>query len=170
MHRKRFSPRLGVSAVCLFFVLSALAAPEIDIPALKVEVSKIRALGFKREFAFAALTKEELKKVLAEEIDREAAPEEFRFARDHYAKLGLLKADCDLKETYLKLVGDQVGGIYLPKRGSLHYVTDFVGMALPILSHEIGHALQDQHWPIDERDARLKGKIGRAHVCTPVPQ
>lgn len=145
---------LGISALSLGASLSA--APAVDIAALKAEVAEIRGLAFKKEFAASAIDREGLAKILAEEIAHEVSPEKLRTTARVYALLGLVPEGFDLGKATLEVLALGVGGIYLPRRTALYHLSDLSGMALPILAHEIQHALQDQHWPITPRDDARK--------------
>ncbi len=140
-----------------------LASPAVDIEGLKIQVAAIRELPFKKEFAFEAVDREGVRKILVEEIDREVPPEKFVATQAVYRLLGLVPEDgFALREATLDVVALGIGGVYFPNRQALYHLTDCSGMALPILAHEITHALQDQHWPIEPRDALYTGNGDRS--------
>jgi hypothetical protein len=80
-------------------------------------------------------------------VAREYTDQEIRAEEAVLKRLGLLPADLDYKATVLALLQDQVAGYYDPLERRLH-LADWLPVALqePALSHEICHALQDQHF------------------------
>lgn len=158
MIRRRW---LGFGIWGLGIWVSLEAAPAVDIGALKDEVAGIRGLAFKKEFAASAIDREGLAKVLAEELAHEVPPEKLRTTARVYSLLGLVPEGFDLGKATLEVLTLGVGGIYIPRRTSLYHLSDLSGMALPILAHEVQHALQDQHWPITPRDDERKADSDR---------
>lgn len=146
--------RRAIPAAAALCAVSAAAAP--DVAAIRADVAAIRGLDFKRPFDADLLDREALRRILEEEIDREAPPETFAALGGVYRMLGLIPADCDLRAATLEILTLGIGGVYFPRRGALYYMKDLSGMAEAILAHEIQHALQDQHWPIAPRDAARK--------------
>lgn len=61
--------------------------------------------------------------------------------------LGLLGPKDDLKAQILDLYGQQASGFYDPERRSLYLLRDMPSsLQLPVIRHELVHALQDQTW------------------------
>lgn len=74
-------------------------------------------------------------------LDRMAAP---------YTWLGLLPDTLDLRALVLDLYTEQVLGYYDPSADILYVRRDAPGeLLLPVLAHELVHALQDQHVDLD---------------------
>jgi hypothetical protein len=64
--------------------------------------------------------------------------------------LGLIPHDMDLLEETLRLLQDQVGGFYDPTSKTFYLMENCPeGIAKVVLSHELGHALDDQLYDID---------------------
>jgi hypothetical protein len=60
--------------------------------------------------------------------------------------MGLLPRDQTLEEAVLTLYGSQIGGFYDPLRDTLFLLDDMPAVVqVPIVRHELVHALQDQH-------------------------
>lgn len=63
--------------------------------------------------------------------------------------MGLLPRDQTLEEAVLSLYGSQVGGFYDPARKALFLLDDMPSLVqLPIVRHELVHALQDQRYDL----------------------
>ena len=63
--------------------------------------------------------------------------------------MGLLPRDQTLEGAVLALYGSQVGGFYDPVRKALFLLSDMPGIVqLPIVRHELVHALQDQRFDL----------------------
>jgi hypothetical protein len=92
----------------------------------------------------------------------EYAAGELEAVRDAYALFGLLPDTLDLRALILELLVEQVAGYYDPGSRAL-YVPDNVPRqaARPVMAHELVHALQDQHVPLDSLIARARGNDRR---------
>mgnify|MGYP001031662465 CR=1 FL=1 len=66
--------------------------------------------------------------------------------------LGLLSPAGDLLGEYLDVLEEQAGGFYDPESEGFFLLGDMPRATLPMLaSHELCHALEDQHFGLDER-------------------
>ncbi len=66
--------------------------------------------------------------------------------------LGLLPPAADVLGEYLEVLEEQAGGFYDPESGGFLLLGDMPRGVLPMLaSHELGHALEDQHFGLDAR-------------------
>ena len=105
-------------------------------------------------------TREETIAYLTELFHTDLPPEEAARFEAFYQVLGLLPADVDLAETYLKLLGAQVAGFYDTDTRVMNVIPmlgDSPGDALSlteqiIFVHEYDHALQDQHFSLAALD------------------
>jgi hypothetical protein len=156
--------RLVVSGVCALGLALPLAAQE-EIPAVLdeqldqlVEVTEIiRGLPTTFEVVRAFPTREETIAYLTDLYDTDVSPETIRQLEAFYRALGMIPPDADLRQTYLDLLGSQVGGFYssdervmnvLPSMGD--EVGDALGITEQIIFvHEYTHALQDMHFGLD---------------------
>ncbi len=65
--------------------------------------------------------------------------------------LGLIKPTYNLYTNALNSLADNIGGFYFPWNDELYVIgTGFSGVERFIFSHEYGHALVDQHLPLDQ--------------------
>ena len=142
----------------------ASAAPS-PAPSGSTDVSGIEALAGEIAEQVATIRELELKEPLDVEVLDEPAliafverqfteenPTDYVAAYDRLlTRLGLFPADADLAETYVELLGSQVLGLYDEETDTLYVVAREGGLGATekvTLAHEIGHALQDQHFDL----------------------
>jgi hypothetical protein len=161
----RARARLAAAAACVAAGLvlgNVLAQAPTD--ALFAATSAMRELSILRPVPSSALSRAEIeRKVLA--ISRaQMQPDEIRAAELAMKVLGLAPRDFDLFDTQIKLLTEQVAGLYDPQTREF-YLADWIDLTFqkPVIVHELTHALQDQHfdlrrlteWPDGESDAQL---------------
>ncbi|MGH7482615.1 MAG: hypothetical protein ACRELV_10705, partial [Longimicrobiales bacterium] len=106
--------------------------------------------------------RDELRTYLIEQLERELPPEQVEGIEATYRLLGLLPDTLDLRALLLELYTEQVLGYYAPEMETLYLVEGAQPEALrPILAHEIVHALQDQHAPLDSLTSPARGNDRR---------
>jgi hypothetical protein len=121
--------------------------------AIAVQVSKLRGLARKRPIQRGVMQKHEIEQRLLARIDEEYTPEELAAEELSMKRLGLIPADIDYKKLVVDLLTDQIAGFYDPIEGQL-YIAGWQDMGLGaagddmVMSHEITHALQDQHFDL----------------------
>jgi hypothetical protein len=105
-------------------------------------------------------TREETIAYLTNVYNTDVPPEEWARQQAFYTALGIIPPGVDLRETYLELLGSQVGGFYDPDVETMN-VLPFLGDGIAdelsiteqiIFVHEYTHALQDQHFGLDMLD------------------
>jgi len=123
------------------------AAP-VDVIAERVE--ELRSLEFDELPDPVTVTPEQARREGLEDLDRHYTEERRRADEDTYELLGLIDPDADLREIGGDLFGDGVAGYYNPADGRLRVVegagTGNRVLEEMILSHELTHALEDQHF------------------------
>jgi hypothetical protein len=96
-------------------------------------------------------------------LDSEMPPERMDGIRRTYAALGLLPDTLDLRALLLDLYTEQVVGYYDPRTTTLYVLEGEDAAALrPVLTHELVHALQDQHTNLDSLVAFERGSDRQA--------
>lgn len=121
--------------------------------AIAVQVSRLRGLARKRPIRRGVMQKHEIEQRLLARIDQEYTPEELAIEELAMKRLGLIPADIDYKKLVVDLLTDQIAGFYDPIAGEL-YIAGWqdIGMGAAgddmVMSHEITHALQDQHFDL----------------------
>ena len=161
-------------AICLIFANSLYAlddrcslAPE----ALKV-AEEIRGLSPKRAVPCKVKDKAQVLTSLNQIIEREVTPEKIKNEELIFKKLKVIPNDFNYKEGLLKLYTSQLAGFYDPIEE--YYVTASwlpEIMQTPIAVHELVHALQDQHYNLDDFiDSKNLAKKLRRPCLFPVPR
>lgn len=133
---------------------------------IKAETVRERGLAFKSPVSIEYSHKEETKKLLRQIIERDYTPEEIINLQKAFIALGLLdKIDPNIDDL-IDLYTEQAAGFYDPITKKL-YLTDWLNkkdilVALLefmmqvdlsgelLLSHELTHALQDQHYDLEK--------------------
>jgi hypothetical protein len=121
--------------------------------AIADQVSKLRGLARKRPIQRGVMQKDEIEQRLLARIDEEYTPEELAAEELAMKRLGLIPADIDYKKLVVDLLTDQIAGFYDPIAGEL-YIAGWQDMGMGatgddmVMSHEITHALQDQHFDL----------------------
>ncbi len=121
--------------------------------AITDEVVKLRGLARKRPIKRGVMQKQEIEKRLLERVDDEYSPDEIAAEELAMKRLGLIPATVDYKKLVIDLLTDQIAGFYDPIEGQL-YIAGWqdAGMGPAgddmVMSHEITHALQDQHFDL----------------------
>jgi hypothetical protein len=100
---------------------------------------------------------DDVRAYLNESISGEDVERDFFEAQQFYIAFDLMPSDTMLMQTYIELLGDQIGGFYDTETDEMNIVllNDITPQrALPLLeeivySHEFTHALQDQHFDLE---------------------
>jgi hypothetical protein len=128
------------------------------------ETSEIRQLPVLYPVKSGAQSRDDIERMVIKNLDEETKPEKMRASELALKKLGLVPADFKYRSFIISLLGEQVAGYYDPKAKQF-YLADWIAVnaQLPVMSHELTHALQDQHfnlgrfrtWPDGDGDAEL---------------
>jgi hypothetical protein len=93
------------------------------------------------------LTKAELEKYLARKMKEEVKAEQLEIEEIVVKRLGFAGEEFKLKETTLELLNEQAAAFYDFKARKLFVIQPVLPeMTAELLVHELGHALQDQHF------------------------
>jgi hypothetical protein len=128
------------------------------------ETSEIRQLEILRPVKSGAQSRADIERMIIKNMDEETTPEEMHASEQVLKKLGLVPTDFQMRPFIIKLLTEQVAGYYDPKAQQF-YLADWIDIdgQQPVISHELTHALQDQHfnlrrfekWPKGDSDAEL---------------
>jgi hypothetical protein len=128
------------------------------------ETSEIRQLTIMRPVKSGAQSRDEIERMIIKNMNEETSPEEMRASELALKKLGLVPASFQFRPFLVKLLTEQVAGYYDPKAQQF-YLADWIDLdgQKPVMSHELTHALQDQHfnlrrfekWPKSDSDAEI---------------
>ena len=138
--------------------------PELAAQIREVEsqVPPIRGLEPRQPVQVRLLERSAAARELRAIFERDTPPAEFAAQEGLLKRLGLVPAELDLKALVLELLTVQVLGFYDPKTGQMT-VLSRTGKLGPlervVLAHEYTHALQDQHFDLEElqRDEATEG-------------
>ena len=121
-------------------------------------VVKLRGLEVKKPIRWEGTSKDKVRADLLKTLNEQYAPGEMEKEGDALKALGLIPRDMQYKEFIVALYEEQVGGYYDPKKETF-YLADWIAPAMQetIIAHELTHALQDQHFDIDEFIDRIRG-------------
>lgn len=122
--------------------------------------TRIRGLEFKEPVSYNVLDRSEIAGVIEKKISEQYTEEEFEKMVAGYAAIGLIPEGFPMRQTYIDLLGEQIAAFYDQHE---HKLFMFRGNSLTnaqnrvILSHELTHALQDQHFtlknlPLEEKN------------------
>lgn len=175
-----YSPRSVLRTVLVFLMLGvvlwgppARAQDADDMMAkaskLKKAVTQIRGLSFKQDVPMGVYTKDELRKFMSHELERDFPPSQADRDRKVMYKLGLIPKDLDLVKAYTDLYSEAVAGFYHPRTKRLYLikreekdpddkerkqeelVEKLYGVKMEdvYLVHELTHAAQDQNYDLE---------------------
>ncbi len=123
-------------------------------------VARLRGLEPKGPIAKGVKSREEISRMIGEEVNRQTEPGEVKTEGLVLKKLGLIPQDLDYEAFSIKLLTEQVGGFY-DSRSKSFYIAGWLAPDLqkPAMVHELTHALQDQHFDLNgilERDRKAR--------------
>ncbi|MDT4894983.1 MAG: hypothetical protein QOH25_60 [Acidobacteriota bacterium] len=128
------------------------------------ETSEVRQLPILRPVKSGTQSRDEIQRFLIKNMDEDITPAEMHASEVALKKLGLVPADFQFRPFIIGLLTEQVAGYYDPKQQEF-FLADWIDLdgQQPVMSHELTHALQDQHfnlrrfekWPKGDSDAEL---------------
>jgi hypothetical protein len=125
---------------------------------IELEVEELRDLDFEREVTLHIATREDFLAYVDQQLATVGTPEELAALELAVQLLGLFPADRGLWEAQIELLGTQVGGYYDPVTESFSILATVPpAVARATLSHELVHALEDQHYDLDAGIAERRG-------------
>src|SRR5215471_7995000 len=140
---------------------AALIAATQDV--LK-ETSDLRQLSILRAVQSSTQSRGEIERAVIKNLDEDTSSADTHAAEITMKKLGLAPADFHYRALMIRVLTEQVAGYYEPKTRQFH-LADWIDVdgQRPVMSHELTHALQDQHfdlrrfehWPKADSDAEL---------------
>jgi hypothetical protein len=115
-------------------------------------VERARELEFERLPRVRVVAPAEARRAGLAELDHNVPPGRRRLEERLLEMLGLLPPDVGLREVVGKALGEEAAGYYIPRSDTLALVRGagfggFVGEVT--LAHELGHALEDQHFGLE---------------------
>jgi hypothetical protein len=113
--------------------------------------ARLRGLEPRTPIQKGIKTRAEITQYLNELMNQRYTLEELQLERTVLSELGLIPPELDYREFLLKLLAEQAGGCYDPAKKVL-YIASWLPeeMQKPVMVHELTHALQDQHFNLDQ--------------------
>ncbi|MCR4315983.1 MAG: hypothetical protein NUW37_06485 [Planctomycetes bacterium] len=159
---------------------SALAQTQQELEGLASQIitrnEGIRGLNYEHEVAVGIKTRQELHDYFGEQIAQEVNDEVIHGELTTYWMLGFFEKDVDLVQAYTNLYGGAVAGFYDPETKHFYIVERGNERPTPeqianefamrmmgtteremVMSHELHHACQDQHYDLLYLQKRIQG-------------
>ena len=120
---------------------------------VKNTVESLRSLVFLETPLFRSLHREKLKAFVVEEFAKELPPEEIEKIKKVLFVLGFLPKNYDLEKILINLYSEQIGAFYKMEEKALYMLPGLnvsTNIQKTLLAHEMTHALQDQHFNLEQ--------------------
>jgi hypothetical protein len=131
------------------------AAPNAEFTAAADEVlqqmSEITGLKLQTPLKKTLRSRDEIRAYVIKQMDEDKNPSE-RYAGQRSAEaFGLIPKGFDLDTFMVELLTEQIAGLYDPKAHEF-YIADWIPVAdqRMVMAHELTHALEDQHFQIED--------------------
>jgi hypothetical protein len=156
---------LAISAMLLLYSprhAGAEQAPPADLGALAPQLEQyaitLRGLERRRQIRWAVVNRQQFQAYVRAIFKQQYAPDELQREGDAYKALGLISPTLDYERLILTLLEEQTGGYYDPQKDTF-YLADWgdPNLQKDVIVHELTHALQDQHFHIDDFVTRIRG-------------
>jgi hypothetical protein len=112
-------------------------------------VTSIRELPFNTPVVYDVLDRDTIRQVVARKLSEQYTDQELTNMATGLSAFGLLPPNFPLKQTYIDLLGEQIGAFYDQHQHKLFMFRDASlenAQNRVILAHELTHALQDQNF------------------------
>ena len=178
------SRRLGFLALlmlalggCAYSVVHNGSVNQTKAQEIEAGIQRFRNLDFTAPVPLVLKTRDQALEMMRKEIARDHTEDEMRIGGLTGAMTGVYPAGMDLKSETMKLLRSQIAGFYDPHEKQMVLVEgaadaslwssaaglmmhrDLVGEML--LAHELTHALQDQHFHIEQMIDQVKNNDDR---------
>jgi hypothetical protein len=162
---------------CTYSVVHNGTVNETKTQEIEAGIQRFRGLDFTAPVPLVLKTRDQALEMMRKEIARDHTEDQMRIGGLTGAMTGVYPAGMNLKSETMKLLRSQIAGFYDPHEKQMVLVEgaidanlwssaanlithrDLVGEML--LSHELTHALQDQHFRIEQMIDRVKDNDDR---------
>lgn len=163
--------------LAILLLATALAAAQSDLTKLGTEAARLRGLSY-RPVKSSVVTQKQAADYVLRLLDQELEPKR-TMARELFLKsLGLLPRKSTIRGVLGKLYAGQVRGLYDPGKKVYLVVRDTEPTQDAALAaslgldatdmyavHELGHAIQDQHFDLDAISRRVTPNLDQAFAA-----
>ncbi|MGF1656162.1 MAG: hypothetical protein ACFCU3_04190 [Verrucomicrobiales bacterium] len=129
------------------------------LPELEDTASRLRDLPFLKPVMYQEINKDVLPEFLEQLFRDHYTEEELEVYRVSMVEFGLLAHDLDFKDAMIRLLSEQIAAFFDQTKGHLVTFSD-TNLSRPhdriIMVHELVHALQDQHYNLDNYELDRK--------------
>jgi len=123
-----------------------------DLSGIKEQLVDIRGLEFKQPVPAEKQSLEDFRAYVKEDLELYFPEERLEGMAAGLIRLGVMKEKLDLGEAFVDAMVSQAGAYYDPVDDKFYYLmTDIPADMIRIFAaHELVHALQDQHFPLED--------------------
>jgi len=132
-------------------------------------VTSIRELPFSSPVVYDVLDKDTIRQVVARKLSEQYTDQELANMATGLSAFGLLPPNFPLKQTYIDLLGEQIGAFYDQHHHKLFMFRDASlenAQNRVILAHELTHALQDQNFGLLKLPLEIKNNDDQAEAAS----
>jgi hypothetical protein len=136
---------------------------------IEKQVQEIRGLKFKHPVVYQSLDRAGIRQVVESKLAVQYTDQEFQDLSTGYSAIGLLPPDFPLKQTFVNLLGEQIGAFYDQHQHQLFMFQDASlenAQNRVILAHELTHALQDQNFNLLNYALEIKDNDDREYAAS----
>jgi len=113
-------------------------------------VAQAAGLAFKEEPVVFRRTRAQVREYVIHKFDEDLPPGDLNGLQAGLRLFGLIPESLEVRRTMIDLLTEQIAGYYDPDSNALYIPADIEPFQLRIvISHELGHALQDQYIRLD---------------------
>ncbi|MCZ6876087.1 MAG: hypothetical protein O7G88_21585 [bacterium] len=127
-------------------------------PQLERHAITLRGLERRQKIHWAIVSRQQFQAYVRSIFEQQYTPGEIQREGDAYKALGLISPTLDYERLILTLLEEQTGGYYDPQKDTFYLVDrGNPNLQTDVIVHELTHALQDQHFRIDDFVSRIRG-------------
>ncbi|MCC6217804.1 MAG: hypothetical protein IT376_23295 [Polyangiaceae bacterium] len=146
------APRADASAATPAPERSPADRASAAVEAALGRLAGLRGLAAREPVRVRAVTRAELLAIVQRAVREDVPADVVRAQQELLVALGVVPSDFDLVRALLELLGSELAGLYEPKERTMYLADDLSERdAHATLSHELVHALQDQHFGLGDR-------------------
>lgn len=162
---------------CTYSVVHNGTVNETKTQEIETGIQRFRGLDFTAQVPLVLKTRDQALEMMRKEIARDHTEDEMRIGGLTGAMTGVYPAGMNLKSETMKLLRSQIAGFYDPHEKQMVLVEGAIDASLwgsaanliahrdlvgeMLLAHELTHALQDQHFGIEQMIDRVKDNDDR---------
>lgn len=126
------------------------------------EVSRMRGLKILTPVKSGYKSRNDIRNEIMRNFEQSIKPEEIDAISKNLKAYGLIPTDFNYRDFMIQLLTEQVAGFYRPKTKEL-YIADWneISQQKPVMAHELTHALQDQHFNLQQYENWPNGDADR---------